>query len=93
MIDFKLFGLLIMDRQTLVIEESLSQLKTSTYRVSQQTISLSLIFEYLSSGGVFLRVKNNSKNFEPKILSKGCLQKKNCSEGDIGPFSFSPLPP
>ena len=24
---------------------------------------------------------------------KGCLQKQNCSEGDIGPFSFYPLPP
>ena len=53
-------------------------LDTSYYRVSQKKIGLLSSFEFLGLGGVFLGVKNNSKNFGnkkniglfSKILSK-----------------------
>ena len=45
-----------------------SQYNSTMYRVSQKEIIFKLIFEFLSLGGVFLGVKNYSKNFGNKKI-------------------------
>ena len=45
-------------------------LNLMTYRVPQKKVTFKPIFEFLTLGGVFLEVRNNSKNFGKKIKHK-----------------------
>ena len=42
---------------------------------------------------VTLQNNSNNKIVLQNFSIRDAFQKKNCSEGDIGPFSFYPLPP
>ena len=76
-----------------VFRRLLTKVNTYIYKVSQKNF-LQLIFESLSLGGVFLRVKNNSKNFETKMnigLFRGNLKKKSLFK-DIIPIKVDHPP-
>ena len=48
------------------VQENLEMLSYVNYRVSQKKMVIQKVFEFLTLGGVFLGVKNNSKNFGNK---------------------------